>query len=140
MRGENAEFPDEFSWIRLKIRLEVKMEQKKKKKSISKRKFAKIRENFAILQRKIHWIRSKMRAENAEFQSEFNWIRLKIRVEVKMVGKRRKSRFESEISQNLEIIWEFYKGKFTESDLKWEKKMQNLQVNSTEFDWRFESN
>ena len=44
-----------------------------------------------------------------------------------------KTTLERENLQNLEKISQFYKGKFTESDLKWEEEMQNLLVNSTEF-------
>ena len=161
MRGENPKFPGEFSWIRLKIRIELKMGEKKKKKRHLKGKICKIwrkcrnftrenslnqiwnekkkcrismriqlnsiedsnlsengrkeqekttleRENSAILQGKIHWIRSKMRKENAEFAGESNWIRLKIRVEVKIAEKKKKKSISkwkfAEFGENFTIL------------------------------------
>ena len=87
-----------------------------------------------ILQGKFHWIKSKMRAENAESQSEFNWIWSRIRMEAKVSGKKEE---KVDLKEKICKIWEFYKERFTESDLKWKEKMQNSNVNSTKFDWRF---
>ena len=53
----------------------------------------------------------------------------------------RKTRKENDIwkknLENLHKISQFETNKLTESDWKWQKKMQNFKTNSTKFDWRF---
>ena len=53
----------------------------------------------------------------------------------------RKTRKEDDIwkknLENLHKISQFVSNKLTESDRKWQKKMQNFKTNSTKFDWRF---
>ena len=58
MTGENGKFENEFNEIRLKVQIEVKMREEKKTFE---------RENFTILQEKIHSITCETTEQNAEF-------------------------------------------------------------------------
>ena len=94
-------------------------------------KFPQYEENFTSFQEKIHSLRIEMTTTNAQFNGQFNRSRLKIQIEVKTEEKQT---FASENLQNMKKISQVEKRKFTQFDFKWQVKMQNLTMNSTEVD------
>ena len=81
-----------------------------------------------------------MTPTKAEFNGEFNGIRLNIQIEGKIAEKKKqKAHLEENICANYKKISQFHKRKFTQSELKWHRIMQNLMINSTIFNWKFKS-
>ena len=126
-----------FDW---RFKSKRKSQRKRNKRHIWKRKFVLITENLTILQEKIHSNRIQMTSTNEELNAEFNEIPLKIQIDAKISEENKQKRHLQEKNlQELQKISQFRNRKFTQSDFKWHREMQNIMVDSTIFDWKFKS-